>query len=134
MPRIKIFCDIADAKTIKEFNKKSIVDGFTTNPSLMRKAGAKDYEKYSKEILKICKKPISFEVFSDNFKSMKREALIINSWSKTVYVKIPVTNGSSFVITDAGKTLLETSDSIKIQGSANSSLKLILSVLETANA
>ena len=92
MPRIKIFCDIADAKTIKEFNKKSIVDGFTTNPSLMRKAGAKSYEKYSKDILKVCKKPISFEVFSDNYKLMKREALIINSWGKTIYVKIPVTN------------------------------------------
>ena len=60
MPKTKIFCDIADSKTIKEFNKKSIVDGFTTNPSLMRKAGAKNYEKYSKLLLKICrKKPIS---------------------------------------------------------------------------
>ena len=58
----------------------------------MRKAGAKNYEKYSKEILKVCKKPISFEVFSDNYKSMRREALIINSWAKTIYVKIPVTN------------------------------------------
>tara|TARA_B100000989_G_scaffold225753_1_gene172970 strand:- start:485 stop:1081 length:597 start_codon:yes stop_codon:yes gene_type:complete len=58
----------------------------------MRKAGAKSYEKYSKDILKVCKKPISFEVFSDNYKLMKREALIINSWGKTIYVKIPVTN------------------------------------------
>ena len=63
MTKTKIFCDIADSKTIKEFNKKSIVDGFTTNPSLMRKAGAKSYEKYSKLLLKICrKKPISLEV------------------------------------------------------------------------
>ena len=67
----KIFCDIADYKQIKKFNKKKIVKGFTTNPSLMRKAGAKNYEKYSKEILKICKKkPISFEVFGDDHKSM----------------------------------------------------------------
>ena len=88
----KIFCDIAYINQIKKFNKKKIVKGFTTNPSLMRKAGAKNYEKYSKEILKVCKKPISFEVFSDNYKSMRREALIINSWAKTIYVKIPVTN------------------------------------------
>ena len=73
----KIYCDIADKKIIKIYNKKNIVNGFTTNPSLMRKAGAKNYEKYSKEILKVCKKPISFEVFSDNYKSMRREALII---------------------------------------------------------
>ena len=88
----KIYCDIADINQIKKFNKKKLVMGFTTNPSLMRKAGAKNYEKYSKEILKVCKKPISFEVFSDNYKSMRREALIINSWGKTIYVKIPVTN------------------------------------------
>ena len=88
----KIYCDIADIDQIKKFNKKKIVKGFTTNPSLMRNAGAKDYTKYSKEILKICKKPISFEVFGDDFKSMKKQALIINSWGKNVYVKIPVNN------------------------------------------
>ena len=89
----KIFCDIADFKLIKKFNKKKIVKGFTTNPSLMRKAGAKNYEKYSKEILKICKKkPISFEVFGDNHKSMMDQALKINKWGKNVYVKIPVVN------------------------------------------
>ncbi len=88
----KIYCDIADIKQIKKFNNKSIVKGFTTNPSLMRKAGAKNYEKYSKEILKFCKKPISFEVFGDDYKSMKRQAIIINSWSKNIYVKIPIIN------------------------------------------
>ena len=93
MSRTKIFCDIADSKTIKEFNKKSIVDGFTTNPSLMRKAGAKSYEKYSKLLLKICrKKPISLEVFADNFSEMEKQALKINSWGKNIYVKIPVIN------------------------------------------
>jgi len=93
MPRTKIFCDIADSKTIKEFNKKSIVDGFTTNPSLMRKAGAKSYEKYSKLLLKICrKKPISLEVFADNFFEMEKQALKINTWGKNIYVKIPVIN------------------------------------------
>ena len=88
----KIFCDIADINQIKKFNKKKIVKGFTTNPSLMRSAGAKDYQKYSKDILKICKKPISFEVFGDDYNSMKRQALIINSWGKNIYVKIPVIN------------------------------------------
>ena len=88
----KIYCDIADIKLIKKFNKKKIVTGFTTNPSLMRKAGAKDYKKYSKNILKICKKPISFEVFGDDYDSMKRQALEINSWGKNVFVKIPVVN------------------------------------------
>jgi transaldolase len=93
MSKIKIFCDIADSTTIKEFNKKSIVDGFTTNPSLMRKAGAKSYEKYSKLLLKICrKKPISLEVFADNFTEMEKQALKINSWGKNIYVKIPVIN------------------------------------------
>jgi len=93
MPKTKIFCDIADSKTIKDFNKKSIVDGFTTNPSLMRKAGAKNYEKYSKILLKICKKkPISLEVFADNFTEMEQQALKINSWGKNIFVKIPVVN------------------------------------------
>ena len=90
---IKIFCDIADYKTIKFFNNKSLVDGFTTNPSLMRLAGAKNYKEYSLKILKICKKkPISFEVFADNFKDMLKQAYEINSWGKNVYVKIPVVN------------------------------------------
>lgn len=91
--KTKIFCDIADYKTIKFFNKKSFVDGFTTNPSLMRLAGAKNYKKYSIKILKICrKKPISFEVFADNSKDMLKQAYEINSWGKNVYVKIPVVN------------------------------------------
>ena len=64
----KIFCDIADIKIIKKFNKKKIVKGFTTNPSLMRKAGAKDYSNYSKKIIKITKKPVSCEVFADDIK------------------------------------------------------------------
>ena len=74
-------------------NKKLIVNGFTTNPSLMRKAGAKSYEKYSKILLKICRsKPISLEVFADNFAEMEKQAFKINSWGKNIYVKIPVIN------------------------------------------
>ncbi len=100
----KIFCDIADINQIKKFSKKKIVKGFTTNPSLMRLAGAKDYQKYSKKILKICKKPISFEVFGDDYHSMKRQALIINSWGKNVYVKIPVINSKGIFM---GKIIRE---------------------------
>ena len=88
----KIFCDIADIELIKKFNKKTIVKGFTTNPSLMRKAGAKDYSKYSKLILKITKKPVSCEVFADNSKTMIEQGKKINKWGKNVYVKVPVTN------------------------------------------
>tara|TARA_B100000965_G_scaffold298625_1_gene256965 strand:- start:47 stop:745 length:699 start_codon:yes stop_codon:yes gene_type:complete len=89
----KIFCDIADLGLIKRFNKKKIVKGFTTNPSLMRKAGAKDYQSYSKRILKVCRnKPISFEVFADDHKSMIKQGIKINSWGKNVYVKVPVVN------------------------------------------
>ena len=88
----KIFCDIADIKLIKKFNKKKLVKGFTTNPSLMRKAGAKDYKSYSKRILKITNKPVSCEVFADDEKNMIRQGLIINRWGKNVYVKVPVTN------------------------------------------
>ena len=93
---IKIFCDIADLSSIKKFNKKKIVKGFTTNPSLMRKAGARDYKSYSKQILKACpKKPISFEVFADDQKSMIDQGQKINSWGKNVYVKVPVVNSKS---------------------------------------
>ena len=88
----KIFCDIADINLIKKFNKKSIVKGFTTNPSLMRKAGAKDYKIYSKKILKIVKKPVSFEVFADDEKNMILQGLNISKWGSNVYVKVPITN------------------------------------------
>ena len=102
---IKIFCDIADISKIKKFNKKKIVKGFTTNPTLMKKAGAKDYELYSKKILKVCnKKPISFEVFADDNKNILRQALKINKWGKNVYVKIPVINSKGLF---SGKIIKE---------------------------
>ena len=92
----KIFCDIADISLIKKFNNKSIVKGFTTNPSLMRKAGAKDYKSYSKQILKVCRnKPISFEVFADDQKSMIEQGEKISTWGKNVYVKVPVVNSKN---------------------------------------
>tara|TARA_B100000767_G_scaffold151128_1_gene142283 strand:- start:647 stop:1345 length:699 start_codon:yes stop_codon:yes gene_type:complete len=89
----KVYCDIADIKIIKKYNKVDLVKGFTTNPSLMRKAGAKNYEKYAKNILKVSKnKPVSLEVFADNDISMLKQAKKINSWGKNVFVKIPVIN------------------------------------------
>ena len=106
--KTKIFCDIADYKTIKFFNNKSLVNGFTTNPSLMRLAGAKNYKNYSLKILKICKrKPISFEVFADNTKDMLKQAYEINSWGKNVYVKIPVVNSKGIFM---GKVIKELSE------------------------
>ena len=88
----KIFCDIADISLIKKFNKKIIVRGFTTNPSLMRKAGAKDYKAYCQKILKLTNKPVSFEVFADDEKKMISQGLKISKWGRNVYVKVPVTN------------------------------------------
>ena len=88
----KIFCDIADIKLIKKFEKKKIVKGFTTNPTLMRKAGAKDYARYSKKILKITNKPVSCEVFADDAENMILQGRKISNWGKNVYVKVPVTN------------------------------------------
>ena len=93
---IKIFCDIADLDLIKKFNKQKIVKGFTTNPTLMRKAGAKNYEAYSKKLLSECKKkPISFEVFADDNESMIKQGIKINTWGKNVYVKVPVVNSKN---------------------------------------
>jgi transaldolase len=106
--KTKIFCDIADFETIKFFNKKSIVDGFTTNPSLMRQAGAKNYKDYSLRILKVCKKkPISFEVFADTSQEMLKQAYKINTWGKNVYVKIPVVNSKGLFM---GPVIKELSD------------------------
>jgi transaldolase len=91
--RVKLFADGADEKGMLELNANPLIKGMTTNPSLMRKAGIKDYEKFAGEILKtITEKPISFEVFSNEFPEMKRQALKISGWAKNVYAKIPITN------------------------------------------
>ena len=104
--KTKIFCDIADLKAIKYYNKKNFIDGFTTNPSLMRLAGAKNYKNYCLKILKICnKKPISFEVFADNPKGMLDQAYKINKWGKNVYVKIPVVNSKGIFMGSVIKEL-----------------------------
>ena len=105
---IKIFCDIADLDSIKKFYNKKIVKGFTTNPSLMRKAGAKNYKSYSKKILEICKdKPVSLEVFSDNLNEMIDQGMKISTWGKNVYVKVPVVNSKNQF---TGKVIKELND------------------------
>ncbi len=125
----KIFCDIADIKQIKKFNRSNIVKGFTTNPSLMRKAGAKDYKKYSQQILKICRnKPISFEVFGDDHESMIKQAIEINKWGKNVYVKIPVLNSKGIFM---GKVIKELNkNKIKLNITAIYSSKQVKKVLD----
>jgi transaldolase len=90
---VKIFADGADLKGMLEMYEKPYIKGFTTNPTLMRKAGVKDYEAFAREVLRnIPDRPISFEVFSDNFDEMDLQARKIASWGENVYVKIPVTN------------------------------------------
>jgi transaldolase len=90
---VKIFADGADKAGMMEMYAKSYIKGFTTNPTLMRKAGISDYRAFAKDILQdIPDRPISFEVFSDEFAEMERQALEIASWGRLVYVKIPVTN------------------------------------------
>src|SRR6185503_9839580 len=89
---IKIFLDGADRAGILEGLKNPLIQGFTTNPTLMRQAGVKEYESFAKDILTHVKKPISFEVFADEFAEMARQAMKIKSWAENVYVKIPITN------------------------------------------
>jgi len=130
--KTKIFCDIAELDQIKKFNKKKIVKGFTTNPSLMRKAGAKHYESYSKKILKICKyKPVSLEVFADEYFEMKKQALKINTWAKNVYVKIPVVNSKGKFM---GKIINELNNqNIKLNITAVYSAKQTEKILKLIN-
>ena len=129
--KTKIFCDIAELDTIKKFNKKKIVKGFTTNPSLMRKAGASDYESYSKKILKICNnKPVSLEVFADDYHEMRSQGIQINNWAKNVYVKIPICNSKGKFM---GKVIRElNSKNIKLNITAvysSSQTKKILKII-----
>jgi len=128
----KIFCDTADLATIKKFSKKKIVKGFTTNPSLMRKAGAKDYKSYCKKILNIIKnKPISFEVFSDNQLSMIEQGKKINKWGKNVYVKVPVVNSKNQF---TGKVIKELNNNkIKINITAVYTSKQTEKILKNIN-
>ena len=136
----KIFCDIADKSLIKKFQKKKIVKGFTTNPSLMRLAGAKNYQSYSLELLKLTNKPVSCEVFADKDKSMIRQGIIISKWAKNVYVKVPVCNSKGKFMGKVIKSLNEkniklnitavytSSQTKKILKKINKKTKVIISI------
>jgi len=130
--KTKIFCDIAELDLIKTFNKKKIVKGFTTNPSLMRKAGANDYKSYSKKILKICNnKPVSLEVFADEYNEMKAQAIQINTWAKNVYVKVPICNSKGKFM---GRVIKELNyNNIKINITAVYSAKQTQKILKLIN-
>ena len=127
----KIFCDIADIDLIKKFNRKKIVKGFTTNPSLMRKAGAKNYSQYCKSILKITKKPISFEVFADDNNKIIKQALKIKEWGRQIYVKVPVTNSRGVFL---GKVINELNNkNIKLNITAVYTAKQTSQILKKIN-
>ena len=128
----KLFCDIADINLIKKFTKKKIVKGFTTNPSLMRKAGALNYKAYSKKILKICdNKPVSFEVFADTYFHMRKQAFQINNWAKNIYVKVPIVNSKGKFM---GKIIKElNSQNIKLNITAVYTSKQTEKILKLIN-
>ena len=130
--KTKIFCDSADYKTIKKYNLNPLVSGFTTNPSLMKLSGAKDYKKYSLKLLKICKKkPISLEVFGDTHQQMLKQANIINSWGKNIYVKIPVVNSKGSFCGQVIKTL--SNKGVKLNITAVYSVNQVKKILKNIN-
>ena len=130
--KTKIFCDSANFQIIKKFNNNSLVSGFTTNPSLMRLSGAKNYKNYSLKLLKVCKKkPISLEVFGDSFEEMLTQAMIINSWGKNVYVKIPVVNSRGLF---SGKVIRRLSEkSVKLNITAVYTVNQVKKILKSIN-
>jgi len=130
--KTEIYCDSADLETIKKLNSNTLVKGFTTNPSLMKLSGAKNYRHYSLKLLKVCKKkPISLEVFGDTFDQMLRQAVIINSWGKNVYVKIPVVNSKGLFSGKVIKTLSQ--KGIKLNITAVYTVKQVKKILKCIN-
>ncbi len=127
----KIFCDIADIELIKKFDKKKIVKGFTTNPSLMRKAGAKDYKRYLKNILKSSNKPVSCEVFADDILNMIYQGNEMSKWGKNVYVKVPVTNSKGVFTGKVIKSL--NANNVKLNITAVYTSKQTKQILQNIN-
>ena len=126
--RIKIFSDGADKENMLEMAKKPFVQGLTTNPTLMRKAGVRDYEEFCRSVLdEIKEKPISFEVFSDDFSEMERQARKIASWGRNVYVKIPISNTKGIPSYDLIKRL--SSDGISLNVTAIFTLQQVEAVV-----
>ncbi len=130
--KVKIFYDGSDKKDMLDMNNKNFIKGFTTNPSLMKKAGINNYKSFAKDILGTIKeKPISFEVFSDDFYEMEKQAMEIASWSNNVYVKIPITNTRKKNSKELIKRL--TKKKVKLNITALMTLEQIKSILPVLN-
>jgi transaldolase len=130
--QVKIFADGADKITMLEMYEKSFIKGLTTNPTLMNKAGIRDYRAFCKDILSIIKdKPLSFEVFSDDFKEMERQALEIASWGENVYVKIPITNTKKETCYSLVNKL--TMEKVKVNVTAIMTLSQVVNVVDSLN-
>ena len=130
---IKVFADGADLEGILQLANDARISGFTTNPTLMRKAGVEDYEGFARKVLDhITDRPISFEVFSDDFEEMRRQALLIGSWGPNVYVKIPVTNTKG----DSSAALVRelSSEGLRLNVTAILSLGQVSSVVQSLEA
>ena len=107
MKNTKIFLDTADIKKIIIYNKNKYISGFTTNPSLMKKSGIKNYKSFVKYLSAKITKPLSFEIFSDNYKEIIYQAKVLNSFSKNIYVKIPIMNSKGKYLTKEIKKISE---------------------------
>ena len=130
--KVKIFADGADKLAMLEMYQKPFIKGLTTNPTLMNKAGIRDYRAFCKDILiSIKDKPLSFEVFSDDFKEMERQALEIASWGDNVYVKIPITNTKSETCYALVRKLAK--EKVKLNVTALMTLDQVSHVVESLN-
>lgn len=128
--KVKIFADGADKTAMLDMYQKPFIKGLTTNPTLMNKAGIRDYRAFCKDILLSIKdKPLSFEVFSDDFKEMERQALEIASWADNVYVKIPITNTKSETCYPLVKKLAK--EKVKLNVTALMTLDQVSHVVES---
>ena len=129
---IKIFADGADLVSIEKLNMDQNISGFTTNPSLMKKAGVTDYKKFCQDVLKITKdKPVSFEIFSDDLDKMYDQANEIASWGKSIFVKIPITNSKGEKTSDLIKKLLE--NKVKCNVTAILTIQQVKEIYEISN-
>ncbi len=129
---IKIFADGADLLSIERLSTNTNISGFTTNPSLMKKAGVKDYKKFCQEVLEITKnKPVSFEIFSDDLDKMYDQAKEIASWGKNIFVKIPITNSKGLKTSGLIKKLLE--DGIKCNVTAILTIQQVEEIYKISN-
>lgn len=130
--RIKIFADGADIRGILELAENPLIKGFTTNPTLMHRAGVVDYERFAREVLEVVRQvPVSFEVIADSFDEMSRQARKIATWGENVYVKIPITNTSGDTSTGLIHDL--TSDGLKLNVTALTTLEQVDAVWSALN-